>query len=110
MPLPIPSWLKGALVGLILSLPDALVTKQHEPILGFALVGPCLRFFIQITDDQIDGHKQMHFVLRQNAPEVVFYLNDFWRKKFNSSPYIFPNPVKDKLLFICLTKDRFIKL
>jgi hypothetical protein len=37
--LPIPGWVKGALVGLVLSLPDALVTKQYGPILGLALVG-----------------------------------------------------------------------
>lgn len=39
MPLPIPNWLKGGLVGLVLSVPDALVTKQHGPILGLGLIG-----------------------------------------------------------------------
>ena len=39
MELPIPNWLKGGLVGLILSLPDALVTKQYAPILGLGLIG-----------------------------------------------------------------------
>jgi len=39
MDLPIPSWLKGGLVGLILSLPDAIVTKQYGPILGLGLIG-----------------------------------------------------------------------
>lgn len=39
MELPIPGWLKGGLVGLILSLPDAIVTKQYAPILGLGLVG-----------------------------------------------------------------------
>jgi len=39
MELPIPGWLKGGLVGLILSLPDALVTKQYAPILGLGLIG-----------------------------------------------------------------------
>ena len=39
MDLPIPGWLKGGLVGLILSLPDALVTKQYGPILGLGLIG-----------------------------------------------------------------------
>lgn len=39
MPLPVPSWVKGALVGLVLSLPDALVTKQYGPILGLGLIG-----------------------------------------------------------------------
>jgi len=37
--LPIPNWLKGALVGFFLSCPDAIVTKQYIPILGLGLVG-----------------------------------------------------------------------
>lgn len=37
--LPIPNWLKGGLVGLVLSIPDALVTKQYAPILGLGLIG-----------------------------------------------------------------------
>src|SRR5215208_6178807 len=37
--LPIPGWLKGGLVGLFLSLPDALVTKQYAPILGLGVIG-----------------------------------------------------------------------
>ena|ERR1700733_3144873 len=37
--LPIPGWLKGALVGLVLSIPDALVTKQYAPIIGLGLIG-----------------------------------------------------------------------
>ena len=36
---PLPGWLKGGLVGLILSLPDAIVTKQYGPILGLGLIG-----------------------------------------------------------------------
>lgn len=39
MELPIPGWTKGALVGLVLSLPDALITKQYAPILGLGLIG-----------------------------------------------------------------------
>ena len=39
MELPIPGWAKGALVGVILSLPDALVTRQYAPILGLGLIG-----------------------------------------------------------------------
>lgn len=39
MSLPVPSWVKGALIGLVLSLPDALVTKQYGPILGLGIVG-----------------------------------------------------------------------
>jgi len=37
--LPLPGWAKGALVGVILSLPDAIVTKQYAPILGLGLIG-----------------------------------------------------------------------
>jgi hypothetical protein len=37
--LPLPNWLKGGLTGLILSLPDAIVTKQYAPILGIGLIG-----------------------------------------------------------------------
>ena len=39
MPLPMAGWLKGALVGLILSLPDALVTGTYAPILGLGIIG-----------------------------------------------------------------------
>jgi hypothetical protein len=39
MELPIPNWLTGGLVGLVLSLPDAIVTKQYAPILGLGLIG-----------------------------------------------------------------------
>jgi hypothetical protein len=37
--LPIPGWVKGGLVGVILSLPDAIVTKQYGPILGLGIIG-----------------------------------------------------------------------
>src|SRR5690349_21605364 len=37
--LPIPGWAKGGLVGLVLSLPDAIVTKQYGPIIGLGLIG-----------------------------------------------------------------------
>ena len=39
MQLPIPGWAKGALVGVVLSLPDALVTKQYAPVIGLGLIG-----------------------------------------------------------------------
>lgn len=39
MPLPLPNWLKGGLTGLVLSLPDAIVTKQYASILGLGLIG-----------------------------------------------------------------------
>ena len=37
--IPFAGWLKGGLVGLVLSLPDALVTKQYKPILGLGSIG-----------------------------------------------------------------------
>jgi hypothetical protein len=32
-------WLKGIIVGLVLSIPDALITKQYKPIIGLGIVG-----------------------------------------------------------------------
>ena len=46
MDLPIPGWLKGALVGLILSLPDAIITKQYVTILGFGIIGGLICGFL----------------------------------------------------------------
>ena len=37
--IPLSGWLKGGLVGVVLSLPDALVTKQFKPVLGLGLIG-----------------------------------------------------------------------
>ena len=37
--LPIPNWTKGILVGLILSLPDAITTGSYKPILGLGIMG-----------------------------------------------------------------------
>lgn len=39
MQLPIPNWLKGGLVGFVLSLPDAIITQKYGPILGLGLIG-----------------------------------------------------------------------
>ncbi|MBB5396683.1 hypothetical protein [Mucilaginibacter sp. AK015] len=39
MQLPMHGWLKGALIGIVLSLPDALVTKKYAPIIGLGLIG-----------------------------------------------------------------------
>lgn len=39
MELPIPGWVKGGLVGLLLSLPDAIVTKKYGPIVGLGTIG-----------------------------------------------------------------------
>jgi hypothetical protein len=35
----IPKWILGLLLGFILSLPDALITKTYGPILGAGIVG-----------------------------------------------------------------------
>ena len=40
--LPLPGWLSGALFGLLLSLPDAIITKAWGPILGIGAVGGVL--------------------------------------------------------------------
>jgi hypothetical protein len=37
--LPIPGIAKGMLIGLLISLPDAIVTKAYVPILGVGIVG-----------------------------------------------------------------------
>lgn len=37
--LPVPGWLKGALLGLLLSLPDAIITGTYAPILGIGVLG-----------------------------------------------------------------------
>lgn len=37
--IPVPFWVKGALIGVLLSLPDAIITKTYAPILGVGLVG-----------------------------------------------------------------------
>jgi hypothetical protein len=37
--LPIPGWALGALVGLLISLPDAIITKAYAPVLGIGVVG-----------------------------------------------------------------------
>jgi hypothetical protein len=37
--MPIPGWARGALVGLLISIPDAIVTKAYGPILASGIVG-----------------------------------------------------------------------
>ena len=37
--LPLASWLNGLLFGLLLSLPDAIITKAWAPIMGIGAVG-----------------------------------------------------------------------
>ena len=37
--LPIPGWATGLLIGLLLSLPDAIITKAYVPIIALGLIG-----------------------------------------------------------------------
>jgi hypothetical protein len=37
--MPLPGWAIGAIVGLLVSLPDAIITKAYAPILGLGLIG-----------------------------------------------------------------------
>ena len=50
--MPIPGWAQGAVVGLLISIPDAIVTKAYAPILvsgviGGAIIGALARRFIR---------------------------------------------------------------
>lgn len=36
---PVSGWIKGLLIGLLLSLPDAIITKMYAPILGIGIIG-----------------------------------------------------------------------
>jgi hypothetical protein len=37
--LPLPGWLAGLLIGVVLSLPQAILTRSYGPILGNGAVG-----------------------------------------------------------------------
>ena len=37
--LPMVGWLKGLVIGSVLSLPDALITKAFKPIMGLRIIG-----------------------------------------------------------------------
>ena len=37
--LPTPPWLTGLIIGLLLSLPDAIITKSWAPIMGMGAIG-----------------------------------------------------------------------
>jgi hypothetical protein len=39
---PLPLWLAGAIVGLLISLPDAVITGSYAPILGVGIAGGSL--------------------------------------------------------------------
>ena len=44
--LPIPIWAQGLVIGLLLSLPDAIITKSWVPIIGIGIVGGLIIGFI----------------------------------------------------------------
>lgn len=44
---PMKGWLKGVVIGLLLSLPDAIITKAYGPILGVGIVGGVIIGFIE---------------------------------------------------------------
>jgi len=37
--LPVPAWLNGVILGILLSLPDAIITKAYAPILVLGAIG-----------------------------------------------------------------------
>ncbi|MDQ2921447.1 MAG: hypothetical protein M3R52_07550 [Acidobacteriota bacterium] len=37
--MPVPSWLNGLIFGVLLSLPDAIITKAYAPILILGAIG-----------------------------------------------------------------------
>ncbi len=44
--IPVPFWMKGILVGLLLSLPDAIITKTYAPILSIGIIGGLIIGFV----------------------------------------------------------------
>jgi len=44
---PVKGWLKGLLIGLLLSLPDAIITKAYSPILDIGIIGGLIIGIIQ---------------------------------------------------------------
>lgn len=40
--IPAPGWIIGIIVGLLISLPDAIITKAYGPVLGIGVVGGTL--------------------------------------------------------------------
>ena len=40
--LPLPTWVSGLIFGLLLSLPDAIITKAWIPIMGLGIIGGIL--------------------------------------------------------------------
>jgi hypothetical protein len=44
--LPFPGWLTGLVFGLLLSLPDAIITKAYAPIMGLGTIGGLIIGFV----------------------------------------------------------------
>ncbi len=44
---PVKAWIKGGMIGLLLSLPDAVITKAYIPIIGTGVIGGLIIGFIQ---------------------------------------------------------------
>jgi hypothetical protein len=44
--LPVPSWAQGLIFGILLSLPDAIITKAYAPILVLGAIGGTIIGFI----------------------------------------------------------------
>ena len=40
--MPLPAWTRGLVVGLLISLPDAIITKAYAPILATSVIGGTL--------------------------------------------------------------------
>ena len=55
---PLPGWAAGAFIGVLLSLPDAIITGVYGPILGFGIVGGVV-IGILINQNRI-GSKDNH--------------------------------------------------
>ena len=37
--MPVPGWLRGVIVGILISIPDAIVTKAYVPIMATGIIG-----------------------------------------------------------------------
>jgi hypothetical protein len=44
--LPLPFWASGLVFGLLLSLPDAIITKAYAPIIGLGVIGGLIIGFV----------------------------------------------------------------
>jgi len=40
--MPIPGWAQGAIIGLLISIPDAIVTQAYTPILATGIIGDAI--------------------------------------------------------------------